>query len=157
MLGPILVQLYAQGETPMTATVLPAATHQAAIERGTDQLSSAGDRAAGMDVRVLGPDDAELAPGEVGEVCVRGPTVMLGYWERPEATAEALRGGWLHTGDLGRMDAEGYLFLMDRAKDMIITGGSNVYAVEIEAVIAGSMMSLTWPWWVWPTGRGARS
>ena len=68
---------------------------------------------------------------------MRGPAVMLGYPERPEATAEALRGGWLHTGDLGRMDAEGYLFLMDRAKDMIITGGSNVYAVEIEAVIAG--------------------
>jgi long-chain acyl-CoA synthetase len=97
VLGPVLVQLYGQGETPMTATVLP--------------------------------------PGEVGEVVVRGPAVMLGYWERPDATAETLRGGWLHTGDLGRMDAHGYLYLLDRAKDLIITGGSNVYAVEVEAAL----------------------
>jgi acyl-CoA synthetase (AMP-forming)/AMP-acid ligase II len=89
-----------------------------------------------MDVRVLGEDDRELAPGEVGEVCVQGPAVMLGYWQRPDATAEALRNGWLHTGDLGRFDEHGYLYLLDRAKDMIITGGSNVYAVEVEAVLA---------------------
>ena len=78
----------------------------------------------------------ELAPGEVGEVCVQGPAVMLGYWQRPDATAEALRNGWLHTGDLGRIDEHGYLYLLDRAKDMIITGGSNVYAVEVEAALA---------------------
>ena len=77
-----------------------------------------------------------LPPGEVGEVCVRGPAVMLGYWQREEATAEALRGGWLHTGDLGRMDERGYVFLLDRAKDLIISGGSNVYAVEVEAALA---------------------
>jgi long-chain acyl-CoA synthetase len=87
-------------------------------------------------VRILGPDGSELPSGEVGEVCVRGPAVMSGYWERPDATAEALRDGWLHTGDLGRMDAFGYLYLLDRAKDMIITGGSNVYAVEVEAALA---------------------
>jgi acyl-CoA synthetase (AMP-forming)/AMP-acid ligase II len=72
----------------------------------------------------------------VGEVCVQGPAVMLGYWQRPDATAEALRDGWLHTGDLGRFDDHGYLYLLDRAKDMIITGGSNVYAVEVEAALA---------------------
>jgi len=89
-----------------------------------------------MDVRILDPDDRELPPDEVGEVCVRGPAVMTGYWERPAETAEALRNGWLHTGDLGRIDRHGYLFLLDRAKDMIITGGSNVYAVEVEAALA---------------------
>jgi long-chain acyl-CoA synthetase len=136
VLGPILVQLYAQGETPMTATVLPAADHARIVAEGRDQLASAGFARPGMDVRVLDGDDLEAPVGEIGEVCVRGPAVMLGYWEREEATAEALRNGWLHTGDLGRMDEQGYIFLMDRAKDMIITGGSNVYAVEVEAVLA---------------------
>jgi len=74
--------------------------------------------------------------GEVGEVCVQGPAVMTGYWHRPEESAETLRNGWLHTGDLGRFDDRGYLYLLDRAKDLIITGGSNVYAVEVEAVLA---------------------
>jgi long-chain acyl-CoA synthetase len=135
--GPVFVQLYAQGETPMTATVLPAAHHAAALAGDRpERLGSAGLARPGMDVRVLGPDDQELPAGEVGEVCVRGPAVMLGYWQRPEATAEALRNGWLHTGDLGRADEQGYLYLLDRAKDLIITGGSNVYAVEVEAVLA---------------------
>jgi long-chain acyl-CoA synthetase len=88
-----------------------------------------------MDVRVFDADERELPPGEVGEVVVRGPAVMLGYWNRPDATAETLRGGWLHTGDLGRMDDHGFLYLLDRAKDLIITGGSNVYAVEVEAAL----------------------
>jgi len=135
VMGPVFVQLYAQGETPMTATVLPRQAHVAAVENQTDQLASAGYARPGMDVRVLGGDDKELPFGEIGEVCVRGPAVMLGYWGRPEATEETLRNGWLHTGDLGRMDEQGYLFLLDRAKDLIITGGSNVYAVEIEGVL----------------------
>ncbi|HMG44180.1 MAG TPA: AMP-binding protein [Acidimicrobiales bacterium] len=135
--GPVFVQLYAQGETPMTATVLPASHHTAALAGDRPELlGSAGLSRPGMDVRVLGPDDEELPAGEVGEVCVRGPAVMLGYWQREEATAETLRHGWLHTGDLGRMDEQGYLFLLDRAKDLIITGGSNVYAVEVEATLA---------------------
>ena len=112
VLGPVLVQLYAQGETPMTATVLPAADHLRILAAGSDQLASAGFARPGMDVRVLDGDDLESPVGEVGEICVRGPAVMLGYWQREEATAEALRNGWLHTGDLGRMDAEGYVFLM---------------------------------------------
>jgi len=137
LFGPVFVQLYGQGETPMTATVLSPADHAAALAGDhPERLASAGVARPGTDVRVLGPDDNELPPGEVGEVCVRGGAVMLGYWQRPEATAEALRNGWLHTGDLGRMDDHGYLFLLDRAKDMIITGGSNVYAVEVEAALA---------------------
>jgi len=135
--GPVFVQLYAQGETPMTATVLPRADHAAALAGDRpERLASAGYARPGMDVRVLGDDDQELAVGAVGEVCVQGPTVMAGYWRRPEESADALRNGWLHTGDLGRFDEHGYLFLLDRAKDMIITGGSNVYAVEVEAVLA---------------------
>ena len=135
--GPVFVQLFGQGETPMTATMLPASDHADALaNRRTDRLASAGFARPGMDVRVLGDDDVELAPGEVGEVCVQGPAVMLGYWNRPDATADALRNGWLHTGDLGRFDERGYLYLLDRAKDMIITGGSNVYAVEVEAALA---------------------
>jgi long-chain acyl-CoA synthetase len=135
--GPVFVQLFGQGETPMTATAMPASDHAAA--RAGDRparLASAGYARPGMDVRVLDADDAELPVGEVGEVCVRGPAVMAGYWHRPEETVAALRHGWLHTGDLGRFDEHGYLYLLDRAKDLIITGGSNVYAVEVEAALA---------------------
>jgi acyl-CoA synthetase (AMP-forming)/AMP-acid ligase II len=135
--GPVFVQLFGQGETPMTATVLSPSAHAAALAGDhPERLASAGFARPGMDVRVLGPDDGELPAGEVGEVCVRGPAVMRGYWQRPEATAETLRGGWLHTGDLGRQTPDGCLYLLDRAKDLIITGGSNVYAVEVEAALA---------------------
>ena len=135
--GPVLVQLFGQGETPMTATVLSARDHADAV-RGDrpERLASAGVARPGSDVRILDAANEELAVGDVGEVCVRGGAVMLGYWGQPAATAEALQQGWLHTGDLGRMDAHGYVYLLDRAKDMIISGGSNVYAVEVEAVLA---------------------
>lgn len=135
--GPVFVQLFGQGETPMTATVLSSRDHASALAGDRlERLASAGVARPGTDVRILGDDDTELAPDEVGEVCVRGGAVMLGYWNRPEATAETLRNGWLHTGDLGRMDEYGYVYLLDRAKDMIISGGSNVYAVEVEAALA---------------------
>lgn len=135
--GPVFVQLFGQGETPMTATVLTTQDHADALAGDRpDRLSSAGVARPGMDVRILGDDGVELPDGEVGEVCVRGPAVMLGYWQRPDETAETLRDGWLHTGDLGRMDEHGYIYLLDRAKDLIITGGSNVYAVEVEAALA---------------------
>jgi acyl-CoA synthetase (AMP-forming)/AMP-acid ligase II len=134
--GPVFVQLYAQGETPMTATVMPAADHAAALAGDRpERLASAGYARPGVDVRVLDDHDVEVAVGAVGEVCVQGPAVMLGYWQRPEESTVALRNGWLHTGDLGRFDEHGYLYLLDRAKDLIITGGSNVYAVEIEATL----------------------
>lgn len=88
-----------------------------------------------VEVRVVDEKERDVAPGEVGEILVRGPNVMRGYWMRPEETQEALRGGWLHTGDLGRMDEEGYLYVVDRKKDMIITGGENVYPREVEEVL----------------------
>jgi long-chain acyl-CoA synthetase len=134
--GPVFVQLYAQGETPMTATVMPAADHAAALAGDRpERLASAGYARPGVDVRVLDDHDVVVAVGEVGEVCVQGPAVMRGYWQRPEESAAVLRNGWLHTGDLGRLDEHGYLYLLDRAKDLIITGGSNVYAVEVEAAL----------------------
>jgi acyl-CoA synthetase (AMP-forming)/AMP-acid ligase II len=86
-------------------------------------------------VRIVDEDDQSRPAGEMGEIVVRGDIVMKGYWNKPEATAETLRGGWLHTGDIGYMDEDGYLFITDRKKDMIISGGSNVYPREIEEVI----------------------
>ncbi|MFF4621448.1 class I adenylate-forming enzyme family protein [Nonomuraea jabiensis] len=88
-----------------------------------------------VDVRVVDPMGAELPPGEVGELCVRGPNVILGYWNKPEATAETFVRGWLHTGDLAKIDEEGFVYIVDRAKDMVIRGGENVYCAEVEAAL----------------------
>ncbi|MEV5888743.1 class I adenylate-forming enzyme family protein [Nonomuraea fuscirosea] len=88
-----------------------------------------------VDVRVVDPLGAELPPGEVGELCVRGPNVILGYWNKPEATAQTFVGGWLHTGDLAKIDEEGFVYIVDRAKDMVIRGGENVYCAEVEAAL----------------------
>jgi long-chain acyl-CoA synthetase len=127
---------YGQGESPCTITAMPAAATAAALEDPA-RLASVGRARWATRVRVVGPDDRPLPAGEVGEVVVDGPTVMAGYLGRDEATAETLRGGWLHTGDLGRFDPEGYLTLVDRAKDVVITGGYNVYPREVEDVLAG--------------------
>jgi acyl-CoA synthetase (AMP-forming)/AMP-acid ligase II len=127
--GPIFVQLYGQGETPMTATVLRREDHRPEL------FGSAGRARPGVEVAVHDIDGRPLAPGDVGEVVIRGACVMSGYWGRPDATAESLRDGWLHTGDLGRLTDDGVLYLLDRTKDMIISGGSNVYAVEVEQVL----------------------
>lgn len=133
-IGPVLVQLYGQGETPMTGTYLRSNEH---LTEGpeSERLASCGHARSGIEVRILSEDDAEVPRREVGEICVRGPTVMKGYWERPEATAETLRSGWLHTGDVGYMDEHGYVYILDRTKDMIISGGSNVYPREVEEVL----------------------
>ena len=88
-----------------------------------------------METRIVDENDRDVPAGEVGELVVRGPNVFAGYWGLPEATAEALRGGWFHTGDMGRMDAEGFITLVDRKKDMIISGGENVYPIEVEQVL----------------------
>jgi long-chain acyl-CoA synthetase len=88
-----------------------------------------------LEVRIFDDHDRELPPGQMGEIVVRGEVVMKGYWKNPKATAETLRGGWLHTGDLGIMDEKGYVYILDRAKDMIISGGENIYSREIEDVI----------------------
>jgi acyl-CoA synthetase (AMP-forming)/AMP-acid ligase II len=125
-----LLQAYGMTELAPAATFLTPEDHEEARRR-----RSVGRAAPHAEVRVVGPDDVELPRGEVGEIAVRGGNVMLGYWQQPEATAEALRGGWMHTGDAGSMDDEGFVFLSDRIKDMIITGGENVYSVEVENVL----------------------
>lgn len=130
--GPVFVQIFGQGETPMTATYLPARDHVP----GSGRLTSCGFARSGLEIRVVDDNDVEVPRGSPGEICVRGPSVFGGYWNRPEETAEKLRGGWLHTGDIGYMDAAGYVFLLDRMSDMIISGGANVYPREVEDVLA---------------------
>jgi acyl-CoA synthetase (AMP-forming)/AMP-acid ligase II len=134
--GPIFVQIFGQGEAPMTCTSLPKEEHLV----GNDpvrlkRLGSAGRATTAVQVRIVDDDDRPLPPDTMGEIVVRGDLVMKGYWNKPEATAEALRGGWLHTGDIGALDRDGYLYITDRKKDMIISGGSNIYPREIEEVI----------------------
>jgi acyl-CoA synthetase (AMP-forming)/AMP-acid ligase II len=133
-LGSIFVQVYGQGETPMTITYLPRKEH---VLEGPEskRLLSCGRVRSGMEVRILDSEDRELSRGQQGEICVRGPAVMKGYWRRPEDTAKTLRHGWLHTGDLGSMDDHGYVYILDRSKDMIISGGENVYPREVEEVL----------------------
>ena len=122
--GPRLAQIYGQGETPMTITALSKADHADRDHpRWRDRLQSVGIARTDVEVRVVDDADRELPAGEIGEIVVRGDVVMAGYWNQPEATAEALRGGWLHTGDVGSFDADGYLTLRDRSKDLIISGG----------------------------------
>ena len=134
--GPRLAQIYGQGEAPMTITALSKADHG---DRGDpqwqDRMQSVGVPFTGVEVRVVDEQDRDRPTGEVGEVVVRGDVVMTGYWNQPEATAEALRGGWLHTGDVGSMGADGYLTLRDRSKDLIISGGMNIYPREIEETL----------------------
>ena len=105
-------------------------------EPNSERVRSCGRPALLVDVRIADPNDNEVPRGMVGEVQVRGPNIMLGYWNQPEASRIALRGGWYHTGDGGRMDEEGYVYIVDRLKDMIITGGENVYSAEVENAIA---------------------
>ena len=135
-LGGCLVQLYGQAESPMTITYLPHDNH--VFDGDSDQvkrLASAGIPRTDVEVKIFDSDGNELSPGETGEIVTRSDLVMKGYWREPEATAETLRDGWLHTGDMGYMDERGYLFLMDRSKDMIISGGENIYPREIEEAI----------------------
>lgn len=135
-IGRVFVQLYGQGETPMTATYLRREDHLAdGPEELVRHLASCGHTRTGMEVKILDEEDKELPRGEMGEICVRGPSVCKEYWERPEETAETLRDGWLHTGDLGNMDEHGYIYLVDRKKDMIISGGTNIYPREVEEVM----------------------
>ncbi|MGH8692535.1 MAG: AMP-binding protein, partial [Burkholderiales bacterium] len=130
LFGPRLYQLYGQGEAPMTITGLPQSEH----ERKT-HLETCGVERTGVEVKIFDDNDRELPAGEVGEIVTRSDCVMAGYWANPEASAKALRGGWLHTGDVGSLDAEGFLTIKDRSKDLIISGGSNIYPREIEEVL----------------------
>ena len=133
--GPVFVQLYGQGEAPITITGLSAAAHVRLLAANDPRIGSAGQVRTDVEAHCVDQDDNPLPAGEAGEVVARGDVVMPGYWANPEASAEALRGGWLHTGDIGYFDDEGYLFLLDRAKDMVISGGNNVYPREVEEVI----------------------
>ncbi len=134
--GPVLVQIYGQGEAPMTISYLRREEHVTHGDPDADQrLASAGIPRTDVEVRIVDDDDHEVAAGKIGEIAARGSVVMAGYWNRPDETAESLRGGWLHTGDIGMMDEKGYLYLLDRKKDMIISGGNNIYPREIEEVL----------------------
>ena len=104
-------------------------------EHLTRRLSSCGRPIVGVEMEIFDENDQPVKPGEVGEIVARGPNVMLGYWKRPEDTARTLRGGWLHTGDAAKMDEHGYFYIVDRTKDMIVTGGENVYSTEVENAI----------------------
>jgi long-chain acyl-CoA synthetase len=136
LLGPKLVQIYGQGEAPMTITALSRANHMAADDpRYLEKLASVGTARSDLEVSIFDENDSPLPAGEIGEVCVRGDVVMRGYWKNEQATNESLRDGWLHTGDMGTFDEEGYLTLKDRSKDVIISGGSNIYPREVEEIL----------------------
>jgi long-chain acyl-CoA synthetase len=124
-------QSYGQTELSPVATMLGPEDHAVDGPRA-GRLVSAGRPVLLCEVRIVDEEDRERPTGQVGEIAVRGPTVMLGYWRQPDATAHALRDGWMHTGDGGYLDADGYLFVVDRLKDMIISGGENVYSIEVE-------------------------
>jgi acyl-CoA synthetase (AMP-forming)/AMP-acid ligase II len=135
-LGPRLAQIYGQGESPMTITALSKFHHQDdAHPRHAERLASVGLPHSVVRVTIRDGEGGELPPGETGEVCVRGDVVMSGYWNNPEGTAAALRDGWLWTGDLGALDTDGFLTLKDRSKDLIVSGGSNIYPREVEEVL----------------------
>jgi long-chain acyl-CoA synthetase len=136
LLGPKLAQIYGQGEAPMTITALSKDIHaDRARPRWHEIMGSVGLPHVNVEVRVADEDDRDLPAGEIGEVLVRGDVVMEGYWRDPAASAATLRGDWLHTGDMGAFDHEGYLTLKDRSKDLIISGGSNIYPREVEEVL----------------------
>ncbi|MDT4831678.1 Long-chain-fatty-acid--CoA ligase [compost metagenome] len=128
-------QGYGMTELAPLATTLSAEYHSAEHKQ-SGKMYSAGRPGACVEVRIVDAEDREVPRGTVGEIVVRGPNVMLGYWNRPEATAEALRNGWMHTGDGGYMDDGGFVYVCDRLKDMIVSGGENVYSAEVETAIA---------------------
>lgn len=127
------VHCYGMTEATASCTALP--PRYVTTHRHEGRARSCGRALVGLDVAVFDPEGRPLPPGEPGEIVVRGPTVMKGYWREPELTERAVRDGWLHTGDLGYMDDEGFVYVIDRLKDMIITGGENVYSSEVEDVI----------------------
>ena len=124
-------QVYGLTETTGAITALQFEDHQG------DRLLSCGRASFGGDLRIVDPEDREVPRGELGEIVYRGPGIMVGYWNRPQDTAAAVRDGWFHTGDAGTMDAAGFIYIKDRIKDMIVSGGENIYPAELEGVLAG--------------------
>jgi acyl-CoA synthetase (AMP-forming)/AMP-acid ligase II len=133
-LGPVLVQYFGLGEVTGNITVLPPALHSIEDDPAFP-VGSCGYPRTGIEVSIHDLDGRPLGPGETGEICVRGAAVFAGYHENPEANAKAFAGGWFHTGDLGHLDARGFLYITGRASDMYISGGSNVYPREIEEAL----------------------
>ena len=131
--GQVFYQFFGQSECPMVIANMRRKDHDLARP---ERLSSCGRPTPWLHIALLDPEGKAVAPGEAGEVCVRGPLVMKGYKDMPEQTAEAFDGGWLHTGDVGKLDDEGFLYIVDRTKDMIVTGGFNVFPREVEDVLA---------------------
>jgi len=127
--GRVFAQTYGQAESPMVITCLKPEEH--------DRIGSCGRPFFLAEVAVFDDEDKPLKPGEKGEIVVRGPQLMARYWNRPEATAAAFRNGWLHTGDIGTMDEDGFFYILDRKNDMLISGGYNVYPREVEDVLLG--------------------
>lgn len=127
------LQMYGMTELSPTVTMLLPEVHADPAQH--DKLMAAGSPTHIAEIRIVDPMDNEVPRGQVGEICARGPMVMQGYWNKEEQTREAIRDGWMHTGDAGYMDEDGYVFLVDRIKDMIVTGGENVYSVEVEDVL----------------------
>lgn len=130
--GPVFMQLYGQTEVPNCISALRKVDHDPARPH---LFASCGQPVIGVQVALLNEDGAEVPEGEVGEICARGPLIMDEYWKRPDETEKGFAGGWLHTGDMARFDADGYLYIVDRAKDMVISGGFNVYPRKIEDVL----------------------
>ena len=130
--GAELLHVYGTTETTPITTLLP---HEERI-LDTPLIRSCGQPAVGVEVQVLDKSQADLPPGAVGEIAVRGPSVMAGYWRKPEATAEVMRGAWYLTGDLGYRDEDSYIYLVNRVKDMIVSGGENIYSTEVEDALA---------------------
>jgi long-chain acyl-CoA synthetase len=134
--GPVLAQIYGQGESPMTITTLPKSEiGDRAHPMWERRLASAGRAYSCVEVKVVDADDRAVNVGEAGEIICRGAPVMPGYWQNPDANARTMKGGWLHTGDVGAFDEAGYLTLLDRSKDLIISGGANIYPREVEEVL----------------------
>ncbi|MBA56964.1 MAG: hypothetical protein CMK89_21150 [Pseudomonadales bacterium] len=134
--GPKIAQIYGQGETPMTITGMTRQAVQQAYEQNDSAyLGSVGSPFSSVEVAVVDEQGKPLPAGTAGEIVVRGPTVMQGYWENPPATADTIRDGWLYTGDIGTFDVNGVLTLKDRSKDLIISGGTNIYPREVEEIL----------------------
>jgi len=136
LFGPILQQAYGQTETaPFLTATLIRDNKAEGSEQELHRLASCGQEVLGVQVRVVDGEGRPVKPGEVGQIIARGPNVMLGYWKRPDETAATLVNGWVHTGDMATVDEENYIYIVDRAKDMIVTGGENVYSTEVENVL----------------------
>ena len=133
-LGNVIVQYFGLGEVTGNITVLPPHLHSAEDDPALP-IGSCGHPRTGIDISILDADNRHLAPGQTGEICVRGPAVFAGYHNNPEANEKAFAGGWFHTGDLGHLDTNGFLFITGRASDMYISGGSNVYPREVEEIL----------------------